>query len=132
MPDREPLKIVKAEVHLENGQRSNPGDKYNVRFNLSRDLTTHEVNLINASAFDRPLGIGATNDSLPNNVMMAWRTTIEQVAEARDEIKAFLERVESEGLTAEREAQEKADRDAAARDTEAERRKSVADSINWD
>jgi len=108
--DPKPLKIVKAEPHFESGQRQD-AEKYNVRFVLSRELTRYEVNLINACAFDRPLGIGATNDSLPDNVMMAWRTTIEAVAESRDEIRAFLERIESEGLAAERAAQEKAHRE---------------------
>ncbi|OBB57961.1 hypothetical protein A5757_19285 [Mycobacterium sp. 852013-51886_SCH5428379] len=132
--DRKPLKIVKAEPYFERGQRAGTkaGEKYNVRFDLSRDLTVYEVNLINVSAVDRPLGIGATGDSLPDNVMMAWRTTIEEVAEARDEIKAFLEEIESRGLAAEREAEEKADRETADRDTEEARRKAVADSINWD
>jgi hypothetical protein len=127
--EREPLRIIKAEPHYAEGQ-SLQSDTYSVYLTLNRSLTLHEETLINAVKVPRPLGIGVADSKLPKT-MIIWKTTIEQVAAARDEIKAFLSQVESEGLAAELEATDKADKAAAAADAEVKRRQAIADSIDW-
>lgn len=129
--EREPLKIIGTESRNAEGQPPN-SETYSVYLTLNRSLTPHERNLINAGAVTRPLGIGGADPSKLPLTLLIWNTTIEHVAAARDEIKAFLSQVESEGLAAEREAQAKADQAAAAANAEAKRRQAIADSIDWD
>jgi hypothetical protein len=132
MPEhRVPLRIIKAEARKPEG-RGLDSDRFSVYLTLNRSLTTYERNWINKVAEARPLGIGGANPKTLPKTMLITNTTIEQVADARDAIKAFVASVESNGREAELEALDKADRDAAAAATEAQRRQAIADSIDWD
>lgn len=131
MPDqREPLKIIRTESRNAEGQPAT-AEKYSVYLTLNRSLTKYERDVINTLAVDRPLGIGGANPSTLPRTLLITGTTIEQVAGARDEIKAFVVAVESEGRKAELDAQGKADAVAAATDAESKRRQAIADSIDW-
>lgn len=56
---------------------------------------------------------------------------MEQVAEARDDILAFVVAVESAGRVEELAAEDKKRKAREAVDAEAKRRKEIADSIDW-
>ncbi len=128
--DREPLKILKTEVYNTRDQRTN-AENYTVHLALNRSLTQFERDVINTGVVDRPLGIGGANpETLPRTLRIS-DTTIEQVADARDDILAFVAAIETAARTVELAAEEKAERAATAVATEAKRRKAIADSIDW-
>lgn len=128
--DREPLKILKAEVYTTRDQRPD-AETYIVHLALNRALTQFERDVINSGVVDRPLGIGGADpSSLPRTLRISG-TTMEQVAEARDDIVAFVDAVQSAGHIAELAAEEKKQKAREAIDAEAKRRKEIADSIDW-
>lgn len=128
--DLEPLRILKAEVYTARDQQPN-AETYTVHLALNRDLTHYERNVINTSFVDRPLGIGGADPrSLPRTLMIS-NTTMEQVAEARDDILAFVAAVESAGRVEELAAKDKKQKAREALDAEAKRRKKIAESIDW-
>lgn len=125
-----PLKIIKTQSRDPEGHSPN-SDTYTVYLTLNRSLTTYERDLINSGTVTRPLGIGGADPSNLPKTLLISRTTIEQVAAASDEIKEFLALLDSEGMAAQLEAQNKADQKAAS-NAEAQRRQAIADKINWD
>ncbi|SLI19250.1 Uncharacterised protein [Mycobacteroides abscessus subsp. abscessus] len=128
--DLEPLRILKAEVYDTRDQQPN-AETYTVHLALNRGLTHYEREVINTSFVDRPLGIGGADPrSLPRTLRIS-DTTMEQVAEARDDILAFVDAVQSAGRVAELAAAEKKQKAREALDAEAKRRKEIADSIDW-
>ncbi|GAB7071800.1 hypothetical protein JCM12141A_60890 [Mycolicibacterium hodleri] len=133
MPNHEPLKIVGTEAHTPEGRRYD-SEKYTVRLTLNRQLTDFERQWINTTAYQtgaRPLGIsGANPQTLPRTLMIS-DTTLEEVAAARDDIKAFVAAVETNGHEAERQALDEADAYVNAARAEEIRRKAIADSIDW-
>jgi hypothetical protein len=134
MPDREPLKIIGTEAHTPEG-RGYDSEKYTVRLTINRQLTDYESNWINTTAYStgaRPLGIGGADPKRLPRTLMISDTTLEEVAAARDDIKAFVAAVEANGREAEQQAQLKEDEETAAADVEARRRKAIADSIDWE
>ncbi|SHV74076.1 hypothetical protein [Mycobacteroides abscessus] len=128
--DREPLRILKAEVYSTREQRPD-AETYTVHLALNRALTQYERDVINTSLVDRPLGIGGANPSSLPRTLRISDTTMERVAEARDDILAFVDAVQSAGRVAELAAEEKKQKAQEALDAEAQRRKEIADSIDW-
>jgi hypothetical protein len=120
---RPQLKIVETMFGDEKFESKNG---YLVILRLSRPMSVSERRVVEGNVAGNPLGV-STN---PNEhaALYVHDTTIEQVAEARDELKALVQRMESEGAQYEQTAKQS----NIDRTEEKQRRREIAASIDWD
>lgn len=130
---RAPLKIESTTAQDPKSQAQeqprDAKDKYTVTFRLSRPLTEQEQHIVEYREVKIPLGLDTDRQRFA--ALYAYNTTIEEVVEAADAIKAAIAEVEAAGLAAEQAAQVKQDQLNAERAVERKRRDGIAESIDW-